>query len=81
MSGDVSPGLVLDCRAMRCPAPIIELGKSLGRVEVGELIGVAATDVAARVDVPAFCRLRGQEYAGESTADDGVPIFWVRRLS
>ncbi len=79
MSGGAA--LVLDCRGLRCPAPIIRLGKSLTDVAVGELIGVAATDVAARVDVPAFCRLRAQEYAGETVAEDGVPIFWVRRLS
>ncbi|NYG58059.1 TusA-related sulfurtransferase [Nocardioides daedukensis] len=71
----------LDCREMRCPAPIIELARHLGDVGVGELIGVAATDVAARVDVPAWCRMREQEYAGEASAPDGVPVFLVRRLS
>ncbi|MFS3129683.1 sulfurtransferase TusA family protein [Nocardioides sp. Bht2] len=77
----MSADLVLDCRGLRCPAPIIQLGKNLTQVAVGELIGVAATDVAARVDVPAFCRLRGQEFVGETEDTDGVAIFWVRRLS
>ena len=73
--------LELDCRELRCPMPIIELAKHLMDVEVGQLIGVAAHDVAARVDVPAWCRLRGQEYAGEDTATDGTPRYLVRRLS
>ncbi|HEY9563769.1 MAG TPA: sulfurtransferase TusA family protein [Nocardioides sp.] len=73
--------LELDCRGLRCPAPIIELAKHLDDVAVGELIGVAASDVAARVDVPAWCRMRGQEYAGETIAPDEVPVFLVRRLS
>ena len=32
-------------------------------------------------DVPAWCRMRGQEYVGEEPADDGVPRYLVRRLS
>lgn len=80
MSG-FRPDLELDCRTMRCPMPIIELARHLEDVEVGQLIGVVAHDVAARVDVPAWCRLRAQEYVGEDTAADGAPRFVVRRAS
>ncbi|MEJ7795870.1 MAG: sulfurtransferase TusA family protein [Nocardioides sp.] len=73
--------LELDCREMRCPMPVIELAQHLEDVEVGGTIGVAATDVAARVDVPAWCRMRDQEYVGERVAHDGVPVFVVRRVS
>ncbi len=72
--------LELDCRGMRCPAPVIELARRIGEVEVGELVGVVATDVAARVDVPAWCRMREQEYAGEDVAADGTPVYLVLRL-
>jgi len=75
------PDLTLDCRGKACPLPIIELGRHLGDVPVGALLGVAATDVAARHDVPAWARMRKQEYVGEATAPDGVPVFVVRRLS
>jgi tRNA 2-thiouridine synthesizing protein A len=74
-------GLELDCRALRCPLPVIELARHLPDVGVGELIGVVTHDPAARVDVPAWCRMKEQEYAGEDAADDGTPRFWVRRLS
>lgn len=73
--------LELDCRGMRCPAPIIELARRYREVAVGESVGVVATDVAARVDVPAWCRMREQEYAGEAAAADGTPVHVVRRLS
>ncbi|GAB3783248.1 sulfurtransferase TusA family protein [Nocardioides ungokensis] len=73
--------LELDCRGMLCPMPVIELGRRLAEVPIGGTVAVLATDVAARADVPAWCRMRGQEYVGEDTADDGTPRYVVRRTS
>ena len=73
--------LRLDCRGMKCPQPVIELARRFGEVEVGGLVAVIADDSAAGVDIQAWCRMRGQEYAGTQTAPDGVPIHLVRRLS
>lgn len=77
MSADVE----IDCRDLPCPRPIIELAKALPGVPVGGLIAVVARDPAARYDVPAWCRLRGQEYVGEELADDGAPRYVVKRLT
>lgn len=71
----------LDCRGLPCPAPIIELARHIGDVAEGELLGVAADDPAARYDVPAWCRMKGQEYVGEQAATDGVPVYVVRRCA
>lgn len=76
-----TPDFELDCRGMLCPLPVIELGRRFGEVPVGGTVAVVATDVAARVDVPAWCRMRAQEYVGEDTAPDGAPRYLVRRLS
>lgn len=73
--------LELDCRGMICPVPVIELGRRYAEVPVGGLVAVLADDVAARTDVPAWCRMRGQEYAGEELAGDGTPRYLVRRVS
>ncbi len=81
MTPDPDVDLELDCRGMLCPLPVIELGRHLTDVGVGGTIAVVATDVAARVDVPAWCRMRGQEYVGEGAAGDGTPRYVVRRLS
>jgi TusA-related sulfurtransferase len=66
---------------MLCPLPVIELGKRIGEVALGGLVAVATDDVAARADVPAWCRMRGQEYVGEEVAPDGTPRYLVRRVS
>lgn len=73
--------LELDCRAMMCPLPIIELARHVDEVAVGEVVAVVATDVAARHDVPAWCRMRGHDYVGEDSAADGAPRFLVRRVA
>ena len=74
------PVLVLDCRGKRCPLPVIELARRIGDVEVGGRVALLADDPATRVDVPAWCRMRGQGYDGESAGPDGVPRYTVRRL-
>lgn len=76
-----APTVELDCTDQPCPRPIIELAKALASVDVGDLLAVVARDPAARHDVPAWCRMRGQEYVGEDLTDDGVPRYVVRRLS
>jgi TusA-related sulfurtransferase len=74
-------GIELDCRGLRCPRPVIELGKAFGRLEVGQTVTIVTEDPAARGDVEAWCRMRGQEYVGSGTAADGVPTYLVRRVS
>jgi tRNA 2-thiouridine synthesizing protein A len=66
----------LDCRGQRCPLPVIALARALPDVAVGALVRVLADDPAAAVDIPAWCRMRGQEYAG-SPAEH---TFDVRRV-
>ena len=71
----------LDCRGMKCPLPVIRLANHLGDLPVGGSLAVVADDPAARPDIAAWCRMRGQEYVGEDIATDGVPRFVVRRLA
>ena len=42
---------------------------------------MVADDPAAAVDVPAWCRMKQQEYVGADPAEDGAPRYLVRRLS
>jgi tRNA 2-thiouridine synthesizing protein A len=72
-----SPADVLDCRGQRCPLPIIELARTLPTLEIGTVLRVLADDPAAAIDVPAWCRMRGQEYVGSPVTN----AYDVRRLS
>lgn len=75
------PALEVDCRDLPCPMPVIELARAVPTVEVGQVVAVVARDPAARVDVPAWCRMKQHEYVGEDAADDGAPRHLVRRLA
>ncbi|MFE7570951.1 cysteine desulfurase/sulfurtransferase TusA family protein [Streptomyces sp. NPDC057539] len=74
------PSLVVDALGKRCPIPVIELAKVFGDVPVGGTVTVLSDDEAARLDIPAWCEMRGQEYVGERPADHGV-AYVVRRMS
>ncbi|MFC9340193.1 cysteine desulfurase/sulfurtransferase TusA family protein [Streptomyces sp. NPDC057020] len=73
--------LMVDALGRRCPIPVIELAKVIGDVPVGGTVTVLADDAAARLDIPAWCEMRGQEYVGESPAVGGGVAYVVRRVS
>ncbi|MEU6316194.1 aminotransferase class V-fold PLP-dependent enzyme [Streptomyces sp. NPDC047009] len=72
--------LVVDTLGKRCPIPVIELAKVIGDVPVGGTVRVLSDDEAARLDIPAWCEMREQEYVGEEPAERGS-AYVVRRLS
>jgi cysteine desulfurase len=69
--------LVVDALGKRCPIPVIELAKVIGDVPVGGTVRVLSDDEAARLDIPAWCEMRGQEDVGD---EDG-PAYVIRRTS
>ncbi|HEX6967696.1 MAG TPA: sulfurtransferase TusA family protein [Micromonosporaceae bacterium] len=74
------PAEVLDCRGQRCPLPVIALARRLPQLPVGSVLRVLADDPAAANDIPAWCRMRSQEFVGAGTVD-GSPAYDVRRLA
>jgi cysteine desulfurase len=74
------PQLVVDCLGRPCPVPVIELAKALPSVALGEVVEVVSDDPAARLDVPAWCRMREQAYLGEHPRDRGAG-YRVRRTT
>jgi tRNA 2-thiouridine synthesizing protein A len=67
---------VLDCRGQRCPLPVIALARRLPELPVGAVLRVLADDPAAANDIPAWCRMREQEFAGSPAA----ATYDVRRV-
>ena len=76
-----SADLELDCRGMLCPLPVIELGKRIGEVEVGQTVAVASTDAAAAHDIPAWCRMRGRSTSARSRPTTACRATWSGGVS
>jgi cysteine desulfurase len=78
---ELKPELEIDALGKLCPLPVIELGKRIRQVEVGATVRVLADDPAARLDIPAWCRLTGQDYLGQETLEGkpGATAYRVRR--
>ena len=69
--------MTLDCLGQKCPLPVINLAKKIRNVPIGEIIRVLADDPAAANDIPAWCRMKQQEYVGSPEPN----AYEVRRLS
>jgi len=56
---------VVDARGLRCPLPVIRLAAAARDRRAGTRLTVWSTDPAARLDVPAWARMRGHTLVGE----------------
>ena len=70
--------VVVDARGLRCPLPVIRLAQVARDCPAGTVIEVWATDPAARADIPAWCRMRAQDYLGEVPTDGDHAAYRVR---
>ena len=77
----MNPETELDCRGQVCPLPVIALARAVSEMALGDVVAVVSTDPAAAADIPAWCRMKEQEFIGADVADDGTPRFRVRRVS
>ena len=66
---------VLDCYGLLCPMPIIQTEKKLKEMKIGEILEVIATDKGIKEDMPAWCRLTGQEYLGMEEEGDFIKVY------
>jgi TusA-related sulfurtransferase len=70
---------VVDATGLSCPMPVIELAKAVERIAVGQRVHLLATDPAAQVDVPVWCRLQRHQLRHHDRDEDGVARFVVER--
>ena len=68
----------LDCFGLLCPVPIIQTAKRIKEMKIGQVLEVTSTDEGIKGDMPAWCRMSGQEYLGMEEGD-GVVRVYVRK--
>lgn len=69
----------VDARAMSCPGPLLEAKKSIGSVQIGEVLEIWAGDPKTKNDMPRWCKKVGHEYLGDLVAD-GYERLFLKRL-
>ena len=74
------PDTLVDARGLRCPLPVIRLAEAAKGLPAGSELTVLSTDPAAKLDVPAWCRMRGHEHVAtrEHTGDWAGSAITVR---
>ena len=72
--------LTIDALGRKCPIPIIMLAEQIKDVPLGAIVAVLADDPAAYTDVPSWCVMKAQEFAGDEELTRGWALFIRRAL-
>lgn len=68
----------LDASGLLCPLPVLKARKRLKGMAPGAVLRLIATDPAAVVDVPHFCREAGHDLLSAEDGD-GARVYLIRR--
>ena len=74
----LAPALTIDALGRKCPIPIIMLAEQIRDVPLGAVVAVLADDPAAYTDIPSWCMMKAQEFAGYTELPRGWALF-IRR--
>jgi TusA-related sulfurtransferase len=69
----------LDCFGLLCPMPIIQTAKKIKELRTGEVLEVISTDEGIKGDMPAWCKMTGQEFLGLEQ-DGEIYRVYVRKI-
>ena len=70
--------LIVDSRATSCPGPILAAKKAIGKIPVGGVMKVLASDTGTLKDLPAWCKKMGHDYLG-SVDDAGYLQLFLKK--
>ncbi len=62
--------IVLDCRRMLCPMPVIKVQNQAANMAPGDELEAICTDPGALNDIPAWSRINGHEVLETRTQGD-----------
>ena len=69
---------VIDARGLKCPLPVLRLGKVLRDAAPGTVVTIWADDPVAVIDIPHFCAEAGHDLLEHSNTG-GHQVYRVRR--
>ncbi len=75
----IKPDEVLDCVGQACPLPIYKTSIRIKTMKAGEVLEVQSDDDGIEKDMPAWCKLTGNEYLGLVKENDEYHVY-VRKM-
>jgi tRNA 2-thiouridine synthesizing protein A len=58
----MQPDRILDCTGLFCPMPIVKTSSEMNSMKSGEVLEISADDPGFEKDLPAWCKMSGQEF-------------------
>ncbi|MEF3046480.1 sulfurtransferase TusA family protein [Pseudotabrizicola sp. L79] len=84
MNDTIPWDIEIDARGLLCPLPVLKARKRLSTMGNGAVLRLVATDPAAVIDVPHYCRESGNELIGSvplgSAPDGTATAYLIRRI-
>ena len=61
---NIKADLLVDCRGLSCPMPILRVKKELKGLKTGQIVELWSTDPGSKKDLPDFAKKQGDEFLG-----------------
>lgn len=68
----------IDCRKLSCPLPILRTKKGIGKIEIGQILEMVATDPGSTADMSAWSRQTGHELVFTEQIEKEY-FFYIKR--
>jgi tRNA 2-thiouridine synthesizing protein A len=72
--------VLLDCRGLLCPLPVLKSRKKLRDMASGQILVVRSTDPMAVIDIPHMCNEDGHRLVSQEAEAD-VMVFTIARAA
>jgi tRNA 2-thiouridine synthesizing protein A len=72
---EIKPDEVIDCVGLSCPMPILKTSTKIKTMSAGQVLEVQADDDGIEKDMPAWCKLTGNEYLGQIKENGEYHVF------
>jgi len=72
---DIKPDEILDCVGLACPMPIFKTSARIKELKPGQVLEVQSDDNGIEKDMPAWCRMTGNEYLGLTKENNEYHVY------
>jgi tRNA 2-thiouridine synthesizing protein A len=70
----------IDITGLCCSVPIIKISKELKDMQSGDVLLALSDKVSMKNDIPAFCRMSGNELLGlETSGQEDTLAFYIKK--